>query len=256
MGRKPMFSKEVKVKACKEYLSGKGSFTSIGREISVAKSTMIIWVNQYKKYGPSIFDTKERNKIYTKEFKAKVILEYLNGVGSQLDLALKYGIPSRATISKWIIEYNKGIEIKDYDPKGDVYTMKARKVSCEEKLEIIQYVLDNDKDYKGAADKYSVPYHNVYNWFKKYLKDGEEGLIDKRGRPKEKIEPLTEVERLQLELQKKENEIARLNRAIEALKKNEEIQAKLKRESQKLGMNQNIKQSKSSVKTKSSTSKN
>jgi len=73
---------------------------------------------------------------------------------------------------------------------------------------------------------------------------------------KEKIEPLTEVERLQLELQKKENEIARLNRAIEALKKNEEIQAKLKRESQKLGMNQNIKQSKSSVKTKSSTSKN
>lgn len=33
MGRKPKFSKEVKIKACEDYKNGKGSFESIASEI-------------------------------------------------------------------------------------------------------------------------------------------------------------------------------------------------------------------------------
>ena len=41
--------------------------------------------------------------------------------------------------------------------------MKSRKTSFEERLEIVKYVLDNNNDYKDAADKYGVPYANIYN---------------------------------------------------------------------------------------------
>ena len=51
--------------------------------------------------------------------------------------------------------------------------MNSRKTTFEERLEIVNYVLANDNDYKGAADKYSVPYANVYNWVKKYNEFGE-----------------------------------------------------------------------------------
>ena len=64
--------------------------------------------------------------------------------------------------------------------------MKSRKTTLEERLEIVKYVLDNNNDYKGAADYYNVPYANVYNWVKKYLSSGEDGLSDKRGRPSDK----------------------------------------------------------------------
>ncbi len=41
------------------------------------------------------------------------------------DLGAKYNITIR-TIRKWINMYYNGIEIKDYDPKGDIYTMKSK----------------------------------------------------------------------------------------------------------------------------------
>lgn len=46
--------------------------------------------------------------------------------------------------------------------------MKSRKTTIEERLEIVNYVLSNNNDYSGAADKYTVPYASVYQWIKKY----------------------------------------------------------------------------------------
>lgn len=44
--------------------------------------------------------------------------------------------------------YNSGIEIKDYNPKGEDYTMKARKATIDERIEIVQYCLNLGKDYR------------------------------------------------------------------------------------------------------------
>lgn len=65
--------------------------------------------------------------------------------------------------------------------------MSSRKTTLQERLEIVKYVLSNEKDYRGAADKYTIPYEGVYQWVKKYNKLGEDGLKDSRGRSSSNI---------------------------------------------------------------------
>ena len=153
--------------------------------------------------------------------KEKVIQEYLEEKNSYEGLANKYNIPSKTIVINWVKKYNEGIEIKDYDPKGDVYTMKSRKTTIEERLEIVNYVLSNDNDYKGAANKYTVPCASVYNWVKKYNEYDQNGLKDSRGRPSsnDPKKELTLEEKQAIEIEKLKNELKRKNMVIEVLKK-------------------------------------
>lgn len=239
MGRKIKYSKEVKIQACKDYLSGRKSAKEIANgidfKIESLNDRIVEWSKLYEEYGPSIFDEKKRNSTYDEEFKHKLVKDYLSGKGSLQDLQIKYKIPSTYTIRQWILKYNKGEELKEYNPKGEVYTMKTRKVTREEKLEIIQYVLANNNDYKGAADRYTVPYHDVYNWVRKYLKTGEESVKDNRGRPpknKPEVE-LSEEDKLKIELEKQKRINDRLALEIEILKKNIEIKKQLAKDFRK-----------------------
>ena len=79
----------------------------------------------------------------------------------------------------------------------------------------------HDFDYKGAADKYSVPYANVYNWVSKYNKFGKDSIKDSRGRPSSKTstKELTIEEKLIIENEKLKQELERKNMIIEVLKK-------------------------------------
>ena len=43
------------------------------------------------------------------------------------------------------------------------------KVNKEKKIEIIQYCIDHDHDYKGTAEFYGGNYAQIYNWVKKLL---------------------------------------------------------------------------------------
>ena len=149
-----------------------------------------------------------------KEFKEMVVREYLNGNSSTRDLCIKYEIPSHQTLLKWVNSYNGHEELKDYNPKGDVYMTKSRKTTLEERNEIVQYCLEHNKEYKLAAEHFDVSYAQVYQWVQKYLKSGEDGLIDNRGKRKDESQ-LSELERL-----RRENE--RLKRQLE-LKEREEI---------------------------------
>ena len=60
------------------------------------------------------------------------------------------------------------------------------KVNKEKKIEIIQYCIDHDHDYKGTAEFYGGNYAQIYNWVKKYESKGEDALEDKRGKRKAK----------------------------------------------------------------------
>ena len=108
---------------------------------------------------------------------------------------------------------------------------------------IVNYVLANNNDFKGAADKYSVPYANIYNWVKKYNEIGEDGIKDSRGRPssKEPKHGLTEIERKDIEIERLKGELERSTKVIEVLKKNIEIQERMERDSRLLGKKTNIK---------------
>lgn len=141
----------------------------------------------YKEYGADIFDDKPKNQSYTKEFKEKVVKEYLSGAVSIRGIQEKYKILSSATLRKWISKYNNGIILTDYKPMSEVYTMKSRKVSYEERFEIVNYCIANNYDYKGTADKYNIPYSQVYAWVKKVKENGYESLkLQKKG-PKPNI---------------------------------------------------------------------
>ena len=232
MGRKSRFTPKQKIEACEKYINGRGSTCSIADELGIAYESFRRWLLKYKNNGKDCFEESNTNNSYSSEYKIKVIKEYLNGKGSTSDIAAKYNIADSMVIS-WVNKYNNGEEIKDYDPKSEVYSMKSRKTTLEERIEIVKYALDNNNDYKGAADKFLVPYANVYKWVKIYNEQGEEGLKFHRGRPKNSITELTELEKKDLEITKLKLELEKHKRAEEILKKNLEIRKQLFKDSRK-----------------------
>ena len=232
MGRKSKFTSKQKLEACEKYINGRGSIYSIANELGIAHEAFRRWVLKYKSNGKDCFEESNTNNSYLLEFKIKVIKEYLEGKGSTSDIAVKYNITNSMVLS-WVNKYNNGEEIKDYNPKSEVYSMESRKTTLEERIKIVKYALDNNKDYKGAADKFLVPYANVYNWVRMYNEQGEEGLKFHRGRPKNSITELTELEKKDLEIAKLKLELEKHKRTEEILKKNLEIRKQLFKDSRK-----------------------
>ena len=226
MGRKSKYTKETKIKAIKEYNKGIKSLSEICNELDCNKGNFLDWFNMFNVHGESVFDDKKSNNTYTKDFKEKVIKEYLSGKGSLRDIQVKHKILSTATLRKWILKYNNGIIITDYKPMSEVYTMKSRKVSYEERIEIVNYCMSNDYDYKSTANKYNVPYSQVYTWVKKVKENGYESLKSQKKGPKPRclVESKTSEELLELENERLKRENERLQLELEVLKKKHRLQ--------------------------------
>lgn len=224
MGRRHKLSEKEKVTICEQYLSGKKSKIQLASENEIPVETVRRWVNQYQELGSSIFHKKAHNKKYTKEFKQEVVEAYLAGEGTPEHLANKYNIPSKSTVQKWIIKYNNLEELRDYNPKPEVYMKdRSRKTTYEERIEIVNYCLEHGKNYKDAAELFNVSYTQVYQWVNKNKEDGKEGLKDKRGKRK-KEEQLSELEQLQRKVKILERQIKEKEMENEVLKKVQEIE--------------------------------
>lgn len=237
MGRKSKFKEEEKIQAVLDYKNGIRGITQICNDLDIDNSSLYSWVRIYDKYGKEGFIHKERNKSYTKEFKEMVVQEYFDGKGSTYDLSIKYDIPSAETLRKWINSYNSHEELKDYNPKGDVYMTKSRKTTLEERIKIVQYCLDHEKEYKLAAEHFNVSYTQVYQWVKKYSESGEEGLKDNRGKRKDESQ-LSELEKLQRENERLKRQLELKERENIILKKLKEVERR--RYSPKASRNRNI----------------
>ena len=226
MGRHLKYTVEQKVKACEDYLSGKKSASTIARELSMGKrgaATIRRWAHSYKTNGAIVFEPKPKNASYSKEFKEKVVREYLSGKGSLETLANKYCIPKQSTISGWIKKYNNHIELEDYNPHPEVYMANTLKVSKQEKIEIVKWCLNHDRDIKLTSTHFKGNYAQIYQWVRKYELKGEDGLNDRRGKRK-KQEDLTEVEILQRKLKQSEAEKEEFRKKYELLKKAEQVE--------------------------------
>lgn len=224
------FSVETKIAACKEYLEGKLSHREICDKYSIkyyagnCMSILMDWLAKYKCYGEDAFKTTLGNKSYSKEYKIFVVEKYLEGNGSLKDIAAKYKIHSKETLRRWVLMYNANIELKDYDPRKEVYMAGARrKTTIEERKEIVEYCINNNRNYKGTASKYDVSYNQVYTWVKKYDIDGEEGLLDKRGRHKTDNE-VDELERLRRENERLKHKLKENDMLVQLLKKVKEFE--------------------------------
>ena len=104
--------------------------------------------------------------------------------------------------------------------------MKSRKVSYEERIEIVNYCMSNDYDYKSTANKYNVPYSQVYTWVKKVKENGYESLKSQKKGPKPRclVESKTSEELLELENERLKRENERLQLELEVLKKKHRLQ--------------------------------
>lgn len=221
---KSKYSTEFKIKISEEYLLGEKSSTEIAKEYNVSDVTVLRWAKKYEKYSSEVFIQRKGNKEYTKEFKEKCVKKYLNNEYSLDDIVLEYGISSNTVLRKWINCYNANEELKDYNPKQEVYMAQARrKTTLDERKEITEYCISHNYDYKNTAEKFSVSYSQVYSWVRKYNEKGEEGLIDKRGYHKSDDE-VDELERLRRENTRLKKRLEEQEMAVELLKKVKEFE--------------------------------
>ena len=97
-----------------------------------------------------------------------------------------------------------------------------RKTTIEERKEIVKYCIEHNRNYKEAASLYDVSYSQVYSWVKKYDANGEEGLLDKRGRHKTDNE-VDELERLRRENKRLKRQLGENDKLVQLLKKVKEF---------------------------------
>lgn len=225
MGRKAKCSAEEKLKAVEDYLNGIRSVADIMNDLLISSTCSIRnWISIYKEQGAVAFQPSSRNKSYSKEFKVTMVEKYLRGEASVTNLCAKYGIKAHSTLQKWILLYNSDMELKDYDPKQEVYMASARrKTAINERKEIVTYCIEHEHDYKVTAEKYDVSYSQVYSWVKKYEQVGEEGLSDKRGQHKTD-EKVDELEKLRRENKRLKQQLEERDMTVELLKKVKEFE--------------------------------
>ena len=219
---------EEKIRICEDYLSGKYSASDLCLSHGLSKGkppgTFWRWISQYQQSGPAAFLKTSGNRSYSKDLKEKAVKAYLAGKGSLLEICAKYNISSEHTLSDWIKCYNANMELKDYEPKREVYMAEARrKTTLEERRKIVDYCISHNNDYKGTASRYAISYSQVYSWVKKYRESGEEGLEDKRGHHKSDNE-LDELERLRRENQRLKKQLEERDMLCELLKKVRELE--------------------------------
>lgn len=219
------YSKEERVQAVKDYLAGTRSLVQICTDLGLGSNqTLYDWVGQYRTQGESFFDKKQGNQSYSAELKQQAVEDYLLGRGSLRAVCAIYNIRSTQQLRNWIMQYNSNMKLTDYAPKQEVYMAAAkRKTSMAERKVIVEYCISHNKDYKGTAEKYEVSYSQIYNWTRSYLSNGPEGLRDNRGHRK-KDEELDELEKLRRENLRLKRQLEDERRAVELLKKVQELE--------------------------------
>lgn len=224
------YSPEIKIKACEDYLSGKLSHKEICMKYDIhfreKKCTSMLneWLPRYLANGVAAFLKFSGNQSYSSEFKKMIVLEYLSGKGSYNDIAAKYNLRAKSQLQNWVLLYNANRELKDYNPKQEVYMADARrKTTIEERKEIVKYCIEHNRNYKETASIYDVSYSQVYSWVKKYDANGEEALTDKRGRHKTDDE-VDELERLRRENARLKRQLEEKDMLAELLKKVQEFE--------------------------------
>ena len=224
MSRKSKIDPTEKVKIVERLLADEISVSEAARLTGVDEASIRRWRNLYLADGPTALMAQRNNKVYSQELKLQAVHEYLDGKSSQVDIVQKYHLRSSRQLRDWINVYTTHGEIKSRGSGGGSYMRKARQTTPEERLEIVQDCLANDKNYGAMALKYNCSYQQVRNWVLRYEKMGSAGLEDRRGRragtqpartPEEELrDKIAELEQRNRDLQM-ENDLLKKVRELE-----------------------------------------
>ena len=185
MSRKK-FSKEIKLNAVKEYVSGGISFYKLARKYGSDSKSVQRWYYNYQMFGEEAFEGTHHSPNYSADFKKQVVSEYLACGTTYKDVALKYGIYAPTTVLQWVKQYNNHVGLTDSRTEGVFHMVNGngRKTTLEERIKIVEYCIQNKYNYAETAKKYNVSYQQVYSWVHRYKEKGLDGLTDRRGKKK------------------------------------------------------------------------
>ena len=212
-----------KVKVVEDYLNGRLGMRATLERYGIGQTTLYDWVRLYKTRGSAGLVPATQNRKYPPETKRLAVEEYLSGKGSQDSICAKYNISQRIMLRQWIRCYNSHGDFKQLNSGGAIYMAKGRKTTLDERIEIVSHCIANNKDYGKTIEQHGVSYQQIYGWVRKYETHGSDGLMDRRGKRKDKAS-MTEVEKLRAQLKLKEAENLRLQMENELLKKLEALE--------------------------------
>ena len=221
MSRKSKYSVEQKLNILKEVVHS--SVSAVAKKYRLNRKTIRTWYRLYKYQGIDGLRSVHNNHSYSKEFKISLVEQYQNSDDSLELFAIKHGLKSESQLSNWIIQYNES-KLKAYTPRKRDSIMPGRKTTFEERLSIIEDLIKHDVNYNWAVNKYHVSYQQVYGWYQKYRKSGNDpqSLRDRRGKAKPKAE-WAELDKLRAENRLLKAEIKRNEMEVTFAKKLMEI---------------------------------
>lgn len=223
MAKSP-YTPEWKTMVVQEYIDGKGSSYDVASKYGVNPRTVGRWAQRYNIQGVQAFSRGKGNSCYTSAFKLMCVELYVSGKLSSDEIVAKYNISDNSVFRQWIKRYNANRELKDYDPKREVYMADARrKTTSDERKKIVEYCKNHNRNYKETAAKFDISYSQAYSWVKKYDDGGEEALTDKRGHHKTD-EEVDELERLRRENLRLRRKLEENDMVVELLKKVKEFE--------------------------------
>ena len=227
MGRKRgRIPSETKLKIARLCFERTMSTPEASKQFGIDRTLILQWVYRYREQGELAFLDTGRKNIYSAELKLQAVLSYLNGEGSQREIAAKYGLKEVTQLKNWIKMYNSGEDFSQCKMSGGNRMTTSRKTTREERIRIVKECLANGSNYGETAIKHNVNYQQVYDWVKRYKELGEAGLEDRRGRRKVDQEPRNEVEELKIKMAQLEHELYMTKMERDLLKKVKELERK------------------------------
>ena len=225
MSKKCKYNAEEKLKILMENENCYISVAELCRVYEINNTTFHQWKKRYKKYGLQGLEESKSWKQYSKELKESAVLDYLSREYSLGNIVDKYEISDKSVLRKWIKMYNSHRELKDTGKGMSKSMTKGRTTTLEERIEIVKYCIDNNKNYQLTAEMFNVSYQQVYGWVRKFEIGREDALIDKRGKNKLESE-LTEEDKIKLAMKRIETENERLRAENAFLKKLQELEGR------------------------------
>ena len=111
----------LKVELVERHLKGEIGIREAGRLAGLSENgtdSFRKWVSLYRNEGPAGLLIQSRNRYYPKETKLQAVHDYLDGTGSLMDIAARYGLHSKRQLQVWLKEYNTHGAIKSRTSGG------------------------------------------------------------------------------------------------------------------------------------------
>lgn len=198
-------------------------FNAFVRENNLVRETFSRWIRLFDRDGIDGLTERRKNNKYPLELKLRVVKDYLEGKDSLNDLTIKYGLRNKAQVSDWLIKYNNGKLLMN-DSSGKKHSIMKKKITFEERIKVVEYIVKGKHTYKEAAEQYSVSYQQARSWVIKFKNGGFEALKDGRGHHHNKSdEDLTELDKANLKIKELEAQLKDQKLIEEFAKKLQEI---------------------------------